>query len=121
MESIVWTRTSSKALFEWMIYTHPQQEQEQKYLQLIGRLWFQNDTRQLGAVLLVLGMGTTFSTFVLVAYIVEGRTGSNQIQGFRLPVLMANLLQVLSGMVAMVTGVICMFVAPTPAFNNDSV
>ena len=96
---------------------HPpplQQEQDQKYRALIGRFRFQNDTRQLGAVLLVLGMGTTFSTFVLVAYIVEGRTGSNQIQGFRLPVLVANLLQVLSGMVAMVTGVI------SPSFNKDN-
>jgi hypothetical protein len=104
---------------------HAPQEQEQEYrtlLKLVGRLRLQNETRQLGAVLLVLGIGTTFSTFALLSYLLEGQAGKSQIQGFKLPVLVANLLQVISGMVAMVTGMICILQAPldSPFFHKWS-
>jgi hypothetical protein len=104
----------------------PQQEEEQEYralLKLVGLLRLQNEMRQLGAVLLVLGIGTTFSTLALLAHLLEGQQGTSQItQGFKLPILVANLLQVVSGMVASATGIICILQAPldSPCFHRWS-
>jgi hypothetical protein len=44
-------------------------------------------------------MGTTFSTFALLSFLLEGQVGKSQIVGLKLPVLVANLWQSISGMV----------------------
>ena len=82
------------------------------YRKLLGRERMKSDIRQLGGVILVLGIGTTFSTLSLIATLLEGQAGYHQIEGFKLPVVVANFLQVVSGLSSIVTGAICLFQAP---------
>ena len=66
------------------------------------------ECRQLGSILVLLGVGTTYSTMSLIGYLLEGMSGEQQIEGFRLPLVVANFIQLVSGVASIVTGMYCL-------------
>jgi len=71
-----------------------------------------SDMRQLGALLIILGMGSSFSALALTAILVEGMAGAKQIYDFKLPALVATIIQTLIGMVAIVSGFVTLISTP---------
>lgn len=68
--------------------------------------------RQLGGLLLVLGIGAAHSSLALTAVLVDGMTGRRQFAGFRLPALSATIIQSALGMTAMAVGFYTMLFSP---------
>lgn len=87
-----------------------------KYLLGIERN--RSEMRQLGGLLVILGIGAANSALALTAAIVEGSSGTMQIDGFKLPALIATLIQVAMGMVAMVVGFITLVATPISKMSH---
>jgi hypothetical protein len=81
-----------------------------KYLLGIERN--RSEMRQLGGLLVILGIGAANSALALTAAIVEGGCGTMQIDGVKLPALIATLIQVAMGMIAMAVGFITLVATP---------
>ena len=60
--------------------------------------------RQLGGLLCILGIGAAHSALAMTAIIIDGGIGLTQINGFKLPVLVSSLIQIMFGMYATVVG-----------------
>jgi hypothetical protein len=72
----------------------------------LGTLRMQMELRQLGGFMLVLGIGSAFSTMALICQLIEGMAGrmQMQIEGFLLPLLVGNILQLSCGLAGMMCG-----------------
>lgn len=82
---------------------------------IIGKERMKSDMRQLGGLLLVLGLGAAHSALALTAVLVEGMGGRSQFVGFRLPALCATIIQTALGMAAMGVGFATMIWTPVSA------
>lgn len=69
--------------------------------------------------MVVLGIGAALSTMALIATLVEGMSGSAQVDGFSLPILVGNFLQLVCGMTAVGTGVWAMVHVPLSSLMNS--
>lgn len=63
-----------------------------------------SNMRQIGGLLCILGIGAAHSALAMTAMIIDGGIGKSQIEGFKLPVLVSTLIQVMFGMYATVVG-----------------
>ena len=95
------------------------QEQYECLLELssksLGKLHSKSMLRQLGGLMFVLGIGSAFSTMALIATIVDGMAGEEQIEGFLLPIFVGNLLQLGCGLTSMACGFVALVFAPFPS------
>ena len=78
----------------------------------LGMERMKSDMRQLGALLAILGIGASFSALSLTAILVEGMTGAQQLDDFRLPVLVATIIQTALGMAAITVGLVMLLANP---------
>ena len=79
---------------------------------LLGIERTRSDMRQLGGLLCILGIGAAHSALALTAVLVDGMGGEMQIDGLKLPALIATLIQVGLGMAAMAVGFFTLVVTP---------
>jgi hypothetical protein len=71
-----------------------------------------SDMRQLGALLVILGMGAAYSALAFLSILVDGMTGVRHVEEFRLPALVATVVQTSIGMTAMVIGFVTLIATP---------
>jgi hypothetical protein len=63
-----------------------------------------SDMMQIGGLLCILGIGAVHSALAMTSIIIDGGIGLSQINGFKLPVLVSTLIQVMFGMYATLVG-----------------
>jgi len=78
-----------------------------------------SEIRQLGALLVILGIGAAHSALHLTAILIEGMSGGKQLQGFRLPALCATTLQTGLGMTAIAIGFYVFLNSPTSKRSHN--
>jgi len=86
-----------------------------EYRKLLGWERQNSELRQLGGLMLILGAGAAFSTFSLVSTLIEGMSGSMQVKGYNLPLLVGNFLQMVCGVTSMASGMLCLLAPPRTA------
>ena len=63
----------------------------------------------------VLGIGSAFSTLALISHLITGMEGQMQVEGFLLPILVGNILQLFCGLTAMGCGFVALLLGPYPS------
>jgi hypothetical protein len=92
-----------------------------KYRELLAAERLRSEIQVLGGLMVALGIGAALSTMALISSLLEGMSGMAQVDGFLLPVLVGNFLQLVCGMTAMGTGLWAMMeVSATSLLKNNS-